>query len=379
MARGGCRSSRPLFRRRYGLERQLDREAGSSPDLALDVEPAVHRLDETFGDDEAEPAPLDRPAPRTQALEGAEELLEVVGSDACAGVGHCHPHRSAFRLGDRDPHGATFPVVLDRVGDEVEQHLLQAQRVDKRASARGFRVCLLETDAALCRERLCEREDLVDGLADLDRLDREGDPPGLDPGDVEQFVDESQQVLATAQDVPRPLAFLFVRGVTPEDLRESEDRRQRRSQLVAHVREEEALRLVRALGFLLRPPDFLVSVHRGGEGVDLVREGGHLGRAGDRHRRVHATGGGGPHAVAQLLHRDDDAPVDEERREQDQGEGREDDGELPVPEPSAGGERVGLVLADEQLPVRPCDRCGRVDTSVAVQVGAVGLPRLPDE
>src|SRR5436853_278985 len=80
--------------------------------------------------------------------------------------------------------------------------------------------------------------DAGDGLADLDGLLREREPPGLDARDVEDLVDQLQQVPAALEDLLHALAVGSAVGLHLEELPEAEDRVERRPQLVAHAREE---------------------------------------------------------------------------------------------------------------------------------------------
>ena len=76
-------------------------------------------------------------------------------------------------------------------------------------------------------------------------------PAGLDLREVENVVDERQQVLAGSVDVREVAALPLAQGIREllaEQLREAEDRVERRPQLVAHAREELALGLRRVLG-----------------------------------------------------------------------------------------------------------------------------------
>src|ERR1700728_2737393 len=68
---------------------------------------------------------------------------------------------------------------------------------------------------------------------------------GVDPCHVEDLVYELEQVTAGAAYVPETLVLRGVQLVELEELRETEDRVQRRAQLVAHPREELTLRPVR--------------------------------------------------------------------------------------------------------------------------------------
>src|SRR4029079_11582894 len=109
-------------------ERQLDRERGGSPTVGDDPDPAVHALDELAADVEAEAGAPD--AAREVGVE-PEELLEdarlLPGRDPEALVLDADPG-AVSRLAQQDPHAAAVRRVLDRVVDEVRQHLAQLAR-----------------------------------------------------------------------------------------------------------------------------------------------------------------------------------------------------------------------------------------------------------
>ena len=76
-----------------------------------------------------------------------------------------------------------------------------------------------------------------------------GSVAGLDAGDVEHLVDELEQVAAALEDLRRPTSWSVLGEVVElEQLREPEDRVERRAQLVAHPRQELALGPVGGLG-----------------------------------------------------------------------------------------------------------------------------------
>ena len=89
--------------------------------------------------------------------------------------------------------------------------------------------------------------DVLDQLADLERLQEQVHPAGLDLGEVQDVVDQPEQVLAGRVDLleirdERLLAEVL--GLLLEHLGVADDGVQRRPQLVGHVRQE--LRLVLA-------------------------------------------------------------------------------------------------------------------------------------
>ena len=107
--------------------------------------------------------------------------------------------------------------------------------------------------------------------AELDRFRREREPAGLDARDIEHFVDEREQMSSGARDVLDALGLARRRLVELEELGEAEDGVERRAQLVAHAREEFALRAVRRLGLLARQAD------AGLRALALDRRGQHVG------------------------------------------------------------------------------------------------------
>src|SRR5437867_2473022 len=80
------------------------------------------------------------------------------------------------------------------------------------------------------------------------RLQRQLKPSSYDPATCENSVDEAQQVAASAENLLDALSLLGRRSVQLQQLRKAQDRVQGRAKLVAHPRQELALRLIRAAG-----------------------------------------------------------------------------------------------------------------------------------
>ena len=86
-------------------------------------------------------------------------------------------------------------------------------------------------------------------------------PPGFDLRQVEDLVDEHEQVLAVGLDPlqePQVGFFQVLLLVLQEDVGETDDRVERRAQLMAHVGEELALGPVGSLGVLLGRDEILL-------------------------------------------------------------------------------------------------------------------------
>jgi hypothetical protein len=105
----------------------------------------------------------------------------------------------------------------------------------------------LDANAVGLRTLSHHDEPLLECLSHRERGARELHLARFDLGQVEHVVDEREQMAARREDVFEVLRLLLVHGaehLLAEDLREPQDRVQRRAQLVRHVREE--LRLVPA-------------------------------------------------------------------------------------------------------------------------------------
>src|SRR6267143_913262 len=103
-----------------GVECRTVTDRALNPDLA-----AVH-LDDLLNDREAQPGPGDRlggAAP--DPPEPLEHVADLVRRDAQPGIGDADEREAAFRAG-RQGHHASVWRVLDRVVDQVADHLDQA-------------------------------------------------------------------------------------------------------------------------------------------------------------------------------------------------------------------------------------------------------------
>ena len=144
---------------------------------------------------------------------------------------------------------AAGPVVLDRIRQQVHQHLAQPHAVALHMQRRVGRVGDRHTGVAGAAG------DEIDGLRrdclQIERLDRQCQRPRFDARQVEHVVDHGQQVQAGPFDVLHPFALRAgerLAAVHAQQLREAEHRVQRRAQLMAHARQEFGLRGIGALG-----------------------------------------------------------------------------------------------------------------------------------
>ena len=145
----------------------------------------------------------------------------------------------ARRLGDlkRDIHSPAGAVVLDRVRDQVEQHLLEAVAI-------GVHVPVVRepVGVAVQRDGLLaglwgeERDHFLDRVGERDRLGRDRHLAGLDSREVEDLVDQRKEMPAGFQDVGDVLGLALIEAVQLEQLSKTYDRVHRGAQLVAHPR-----------------------------------------------------------------------------------------------------------------------------------------------
>src|SRR5581483_3569464 len=238
--------------------RQVEREDAPLAGLGVHTDLAAEETCDLAADREAEAraavAPRRRPV---RLLERLEDEPQLVLRDADAGVDHGEPDhgvrgrerrkRELRRLlGELHPHGdAALLGELDRVRQEVLEDLVQPLRVggDRRRHVRP-RDLDVQLEALVLRERAERPLDVVADVADRDVGDSNVHLPGLDLRQVEDVVDQLEQVGARLVDRLRELDLLLrqvLLGVLRQQLREDEQRVERRAQLVAHVREELAL------------------------------------------------------------------------------------------------------------------------------------------
>ncbi len=252
-ARDGAESTQSSARR--GRRRAGQGEGAPGAEDGPDVDVAAEEPGEPAGDGQAEARAAAQPfLAAVDLAERREEHPELLGRDADAGVGHgvAEP-RVAVGADLGREHQLDGPAVgeLQRVAHEVHEDLLQAGRV----GGDGARQTSLGADAqvehALGRARAEERLDLREHAAGLDGLDARHDLPGLDAREVEDVVHERQQVLGVAAQVVAPLLLpVGALARSREQVRVPDDRRHRRADLVAHAREELALRAARGLRLL---------------------------------------------------------------------------------------------------------------------------------
>ena len=174
---------------------------------------------------------------------------------------------------------------LDRVREQVEEHLPQTGLV---ADDPGGCVVVDQTaelDLLLPCARRDDVERSLDAIAQVERLALELELAGLDLRVVEDVVDDVQQRVAARVDDLGELALLAGELGAEQQVGHADHGVHRRPDLVAHRREEGALRLGRGLGLLagaLELGDVVVDA----EEADALRRRSGAGRASARRRRA---------------------------------------------------------------------------------------------
>src|SRR3972149_12235903 len=93
--------------------------------MALDADSAPHQLHESLRESEADPGPVNPGVAHGQAREGDEESIELVRRDAGAGVAYLDAQPTVEHLLTGEGNRAPFAVVFDRVGEQVQDDLLE--------------------------------------------------------------------------------------------------------------------------------------------------------------------------------------------------------------------------------------------------------------
>ena len=262
-----CRGGMDVLRvhRCIGLQRRRGRqdelELGSFAGRARHRNGASHRLGQALDDDQSNARTLDAFTFDAEPVERFEQVRELLGGEAAAGVADEQRHEGLSRT-RRECDLALRPVVLDGVGQQVDEHLAQARRVGEHATRCRLQ---LQMDLVLRRERFDERQRLGENLIQHDGLQVKLEPSRFETGQVERVIDQRQQVFAGRANMAQMRGLLVAQRVVTvlQQLGEPQHRVQRRAQLVAHSRKELRLGAVLALGQqLLLARDLGVAVFR---------------------------------------------------------------------------------------------------------------------
>ncbi len=247
VAPGGVRRALRLARGR-GHEGQAQLEDAARAGLAAHQHDAAHQLGQAAADGQAQPGAAEAPrGGRVGLLERVEQMPQVFRRDADAAVGdavdhlrgravvaglQAHPHVDAAGLGE-----------LDRVGQQVHQHLLRTQAVAQAALGQRGVEDQVQADRLLGGAIPQQRDRLLGQRAWRDRPLFDAQLAHLQLGEVQHVVDDAQQQPARVEDGRERVDGALVARVAQADLRQPQQAVERRADLVAHVGEELALRV----------------------------------------------------------------------------------------------------------------------------------------
>src|SRR5919198_2561341 len=222
-----------FHRARYAnpRDRQLEGEGRALALHGLDGDPSAHRLDEALRDEEAEAgAPRAAVARRgLGSVELPEDPLLFAGRNPDPFIRHLE--LDLVGLAPRgDGHGPAFGRVADGVVEEHAEDLAQLLGIGRGGDAL---VGYVDDEAVLARPGLLHRRDrLGDERGDVGGRDDDLEVAGVEPGDVEERVDDACQPLRLRRDVAQERAPLLLAEedvLAEEGLGEAVDRGQRRA------------------------------------------------------------------------------------------------------------------------------------------------------
>ena len=181
-------------------------------------------------------------------------MVLVLVAQALAFIAHAQPD-AVVGLAALQCHCAAGPVVLDRIADQVQQHLHQARAIGLHGQAwAGCGPVPRDLHALALTQGLHQGQRLAHQRFQVYGLQFHRKPAFLDTAQVQQAVDQVEQMTRPGQDF---VDFEFLRRrqgpllVAGQQLPEAQNGVQGRAQLVRHLRQELRLGLVGTFGFFL--------------------------------------------------------------------------------------------------------------------------------
>ena len=215
--------------------------------LTRDGHASAHHLHQRRGDGEPQAGAAEPAGRRPVGLpEGFEDRPLLVLGDADARIGDREvEHRAAVVahvFADRHEH-VTRLGELDGVADQIGDDLRQTDRVADDAGRRVRRDVAQELQALGVRAHAERLERVADGVGERKRHRFELQLPRLDLREVEDVVQNRQQRLGGRLDGVEAVGLIWCQLGVECQRRHADDAVHRRPDLVAHVRQELALRL----------------------------------------------------------------------------------------------------------------------------------------
>ena len=178
-----------------GAFRQPNREGedGSAAGVVGQRQVAIHQADELTRDRKAKPRALEAARVRAVALlETVENSPSSVRRHARPGVDHGESRRAAFAALNRHADASVIGE-FDCVASEVGEDLAQAHAVCANEARRGGAERGGDLDALALGARRQQFHHALGEPTQIDRLDHQIETPGLDLGQIEDFVDQRDQ------------------------------------------------------------------------------------------------------------------------------------------------------------------------------------------
>ena len=272
---GGIRQGQRLldaFRRtRLGgcVPRQAETHPRAMPGGAAQLHASPVRLHDLAADGQAQTGTA---AVRTSRLQRIEDLGDVLVADADPGILHLDADL-VLRYRDRDHHP---PLVgeLERIAEQIEQHLLDALGVAGDERQGRSAQPQLQTQAARLEQWLHELHDLIEQAIEAAGGPVQHHAPLAGGGEVQDLVDEPQQPPSTGIDQAQGLRLRLGHGAAcpcQQPSHQAENAIERGTQLVGDHGQKAVLEFVGAFqvadGRLLRLGALLL------QGIDAVGQG----------------------------------------------------------------------------------------------------------
>ena len=240
-------------------EREGRAELAAAADLACDRQLAPHQRHQLLGDREAESGPsIAAGHGRVGLAEFPEDASQLVLGDADPRIADAEPYGRSVGVapGDYSGHGdLTLLRELDGVPDQVHEHLPHAGGVPSHQVRDVGRHVHGELEMLLASP---DREQVGGGMHDFREIERdrfELEVLRFDLRVVEDVVEDGEQRLGRGAHQLQRASLLYAELRVEHELDEPEHRVHRRADLVAHVGEERAPGVGRALGDVARLPD----------------------------------------------------------------------------------------------------------------------------
>ena len=186
-------------------------------------------------------------------IELTEHMVKVLRRDADAGVFH-RDMQGLVAILRLDPDHAGQDVAgfseLDRVADEVGQHLPQPPRIADETGGQEHVEVDHQVDALFPRAGLQKHRHLMDRAFQIKGFGPQGQPFRLDLGVVQNVVDDDQKRLTRRPDRLGKQTLFFRKAGVAQQLRHPHNPVHRGADLVAHVGKEGRLGAVRGFGRL---------------------------------------------------------------------------------------------------------------------------------